>query len=69
MSPILRHFSQDKAARPQKSARNWGFFHIYTEKARKTGLFRASKSIRAAQQTPRGPVHMDSKRLQAASGP
>jgi hypothetical protein len=69
MSPILRHFPQDKAALPQKSARNWGFFHMYTEKARKTGLFRASKSMRAARQMPHGPIHMDSKRLQAASGP
>src|SRR5471030_337670 len=69
MSPILRHFSQDKAARPQKSARNWGFFHIYAKKAPKTGLLRASKSTRAAQQTPRGPICVDSKRLQAASGP
>jgi hypothetical protein len=63
MSPILRHFSQDKAAPPQKSARNWGFFHMYPEKARKTGLFRVSKSTRAARQTPHGPVYMDSKQL------
>jgi hypothetical protein len=63
MSPILRHFSQDKAASLQKNARNWGFFHMYTKKARKTGLFCTSKSDQAAQQTPHGPIYKGSKRF------
>jgi hypothetical protein len=33
MSPILRHFPQDKGGDDQKNARNWGFFHMYAEKA------------------------------------
>jgi len=52
MSPILRHFSQDKGGRGQKNARNWGFSHMCCGKARKTGLFKqvkhAVKSKRAA---------------------
>jgi hypothetical protein len=56
MSLILRHFSQDKAAHGQKSARFWGFFHIIDKKAPKTGLFHAPKNDQAARDDPRGPV-------------
>src|SRR5690348_10328125 len=38
MSPILRHFSQDKGGAPQKNAINWGFFHIYAKKPTKSGV-------------------------------
>src|SRR6185295_16987191 len=38
MSPILRHFSQDKGGAPQKNAINWGLFHIYAKKPGKSGI-------------------------------
>jgi hypothetical protein len=38
MSPILRHFPQDKGGVLQKNAINWGFFHIYAKKPVKSGI-------------------------------
>jgi hypothetical protein len=38
MSPILRHFPQDKAGGVQKSAINWGFFDMWGEKPEKWGF-------------------------------
>jgi hypothetical protein len=39
MTPILRHFLQDKGGVDQKNARNWGISGLCTGKVRKTGLF------------------------------
>jgi hypothetical protein len=71
MSPILRHFPQDKVVPPQKSTINWGFFHdrsasgarihqLVGRKAGKMGLFWPSlraQNKRAAAEIRRGPSH------------
>jgi hypothetical protein len=53
MSPILRHFPQDKGGASQKNAINWGFFHIYTKKPAKSGVSCLSKAAPKAN-GPRG---------------
>jgi len=56
MSPILRHFPQDKGGDPQKNAINWGFFHIYAKKPEKSGFFARQNAIGPRRKHLRGPI-------------